>query len=706
MVAPLLALFLLQAPSTQLTAAADSLHAGSVDAAIDLAQHYTWNHPKDPEGFLLLGDAWAAKKPMGGLQALQNYRLARDLEPKDPDPPYRMAQLALRLGGADGERILQESLERVMAIDPLYKNAWQMWLLAYRNTDRREAMIKILWPFVSNPVVKGRLAQLKIENESYGTADSLLAGAIAADSTDPQWLALRAQSSLERGDTILGFGTYERALAHADRDTADVLWHQIVGIATPAEFVAWTKGVPPAEKGDWIESFWARRNPDLFAGVNDRVLEHFQRLRYARKHYPLLFPLTNAQRNAAERAARSELSPSERSEYAKCEATEGEVKGSVVDMRDEVLNILPAPGEEAPLAPESMKELASAFVNPAFAPLDIHWEGSDTVAARIGYNLSTGLSDRGVTYLRLGPPRRAISGNTNIGPRAGYCFHPEIERWWYDGIGDVRFAPMGPPGMDNPIGETTFRPMNDVQSEAMKHVLTHDAPSKPAPLQFGVWFAQFRDSLNPHLTDFVVITTRGEVAATLVGTVGGDRGIRESDAGYVTIHDRPGTYAVLADARVSDTLGRQTLNARLRSWDSLPALSDLLLDDIWTGGDVGRGPALDHVRRDLRFLAGNVVRSYAEIYGLPHPSGVFRYHASYQLLKTNGPQRDLARPDWTRATTFDFDRQIVSYGRDLVSETLDIDPQRLPAGRYLLRLIVSDPGGAPIGRSTVAFDVK
>lgn len=704
MVAPLLALLVFQAPSTQLTAAADSLHAGSVDAAIDLAQHYTWNHPKDPEGFLLLGDAWAAKKPMGGLQALQNYRLARDLEPKDPDPPYRMAQLALRLGGADGERILQESLERVMAVDPLYKNAWQMWLLAYRNTDRREAMIKILWPFVSNPVVKGRLAQLEIENESYGTADSLLAGAIAADSTDPQWLALRAQSSLERGDTILGFGTYERALAHADRDTADVLWHQIVGIATPAEFVAWTRGVPPAEKGDWIESFWARRNPDLFAGVNGRVLEHFQRLRYARRMYPLLFPFTNAQRNAAERAVRSESFPGERDEYRDCEQTEGMTAKSVMDMRN--TDLPKASGEEAPLAPESMKELANAFDNPAFAPLDIHFQGSDTVAARVGYNLATGLGDRGLTYLRFGPPRRLFVNNTNLGNSAHECFHPEIERWFYDALGEIRFAPMGPPGMPTAIGETSFRPMNDAQYEATKQVLTHDAPSEPAPLQFGVWFAQFRDSLNPRLTDFVVITTRGEVAATLVGTIGGDRGIRESDAGYVTIHDRPGTYAVLADARVADTLGRQTLNATLRSWDSLPALSDLLLDDVWTGGAVGRGSALDHVQRDLRFLAGNVVRSYAEIYGLPHPSGVFRYHASYQLLKTNGPQRDLARPDWTRATTFDFDRQVVAYGRDFVSETLDIDPQRLPAGRYLLRLIVSDPGGAPVGRSTVAFDVK
>ncbi|HYK11522.1 MAG TPA: hypothetical protein VEV39_12035, partial [Gemmatimonadales bacterium] len=276
----------------------------------------------------------------------------------------------------------------------------------------------------------------------------------------------------------------------------------------------------------------------------------------------------------------------------------------------------------------------------------------------------------------------------------------------YDGIGEVRFGPVTPDAFGDMGGEIAYRPMNDVQNEAMKQALTRDASSEPAPLQFGVWFAQFRDSLNPHLTDLVVITTKGEVAATLVGTIGGDRGVRQSDAGYVTIHDRPGPYTVLADARVADTLGRQTLGSRLRSWDSLPAVSDLLTDDVWTGGDMGRGAALDHVRRDLTFLSGNVVRSYAEIYGLPHPSGIARYHASYQLLKTSDPQRDIALPDWPRATKFEFERQVPSYGRDFVVENLDIDPQRLPTGRYLLRLFVSDENGAPIGRSTVAFEVK
>src|SRR6185437_5082307 len=75
---------------------------------------------------------------------------------------------------------------------------------------------------------------------------------------------------------------------------------------------------------------------DLFAGVNTRVLEHFQRLRYARRHYPLLHPFTNAQRNAAERATNAEIRPGERQEYLDCEATEAVTTGSVMDMRDTV----------------------------------------------------------------------------------------------------------------------------------------------------------------------------------------------------------------------------------------------------------------------------------------------------------------------------------------------------------------------------------
>lgn len=705
---PLVALFLLvqaQAPA-QLSAVADSVHAGRVDAAIDLAQHYVWSHPKDPAGFLALGDAWASKTPMGGLQALQNYRLARALEPKDPDPPYRMAQLALRLGGADGERILRESLERVLSLDPLYGNAWREWLLTYRNAGGRGDMIKRLRPFAANPAVQARLAQLEIENESYAEADSLLNAAIAADSGNPDWLALRAQSALEHGDTAVGFATYERALAHADRDTSDALWRQIVGIATPAEYVAWKAGIAPGQKGAWIESFWARRNPDLFAGVNLRIAEHFTRLRYARKHYPLLYPLARFERSAAERGSYEQPTDSERAVHLQCEVYQGVTKGSKMDLTPWWLTdrFTKAGGvrgimEDAPIAAGSVKDLASAFDNDVFAPLNLDLRSVDTVAARVGYNLETGLDDRGVMYVRFGPPGRILIGGDNSSDRD--CFKTDLERWRYAGLGEVRFDR---PGIGIP--EEVFRPMNPDQYAMMVTGLTKDASAVPGPLQFGVWFAQFRDSLNLRLTDFVVVTTRGELAATLVGTEGGDRGLRTSTSGYVTIHDRPGPYALLTDARLADTLGRQSFGATLRAWESLPALSDLLLGEAWTGEERGRNAALAHLRRDLTFPVGAVVRTYAEVYGLAASAGVIRYHASYQLLKTGNVERDLARAEWPDAVSFEFDRQVPGANAPFVPEALDIDPQRLPAGRYLLRLVVRDGTGSAVGRATIAFEVR
>ena len=163
---------------------------------------------------------------------------------------------------------------------------------------------------------------------------------------------------------------------------------------------------------------------------------------------------------------------------------------------------------------------------------------------------------------------------------------------------------------------------------------------------------------------------------------------------------------MLTDARLADTLGRQSFGATLRAWESLPALSDLLLGEAWTGEERGRNAALAHLRRDLTFPVGAVVRTYAEVYGLAASAGVIRYHASYQLLKTGNVERDLARAEWPDAVSFEFDRQVPGANAPFVPEALDIDPQRLPAGRYLLRLVVRDGTGSAVGRATIAFEVR
>ena len=62
-----------------------------------------------------------------------------------------------------------------------------------------------------------------IEEAVYGEADRLLDAVLATDPANVAWLALRAQSALEAGDTVTGLVYYRRALAAASNDSTDAI---------------------------------------------------------------------------------------------------------------------------------------------------------------------------------------------------------------------------------------------------------------------------------------------------------------------------------------------------------------------------------------------------------------------------------------------------------------------------------------------------
>ncbi len=721
-----------------LEAAIAALATDSIEQAIRLAEHCTQQAPRDPRGFLVLGDAYSRRMPTGRFRALEAYRSAQRLAPASPDPPYRMAQMGLWLGGADGERIAREELERVLALDPLYRDAWDLWLTLYRNGGSRRKMVERLDARRQQPVVRGRIAQLLVEDEAYTVANSLLDSALANDPTHPGWLALRAQSALEAGETVSGLAYYRRALAHAERDSARVLWSQVIGIATPAELRAWG-GVPAERRAAWLESFWARRNPNLFTGANGRIVEHFARLRYARKHFPLLHPLVTYHRSAVARALNLEPSEGERVFHLRCEVYQDlfpssgfHVQLPGVSNRREAAHM--SMGALAHLTPEERENVraatelairtrtpipaviqkaireeggvALAFAPPTFAALGFDVRNVDSTAGRVGYNLATGLDDRGLMYLRFGPPDKLVLGGDNaVDPQ---CATIELERWRYAEWGEVRFS--RPSAFSHGLRTTpemVFRPMNAQQFEGMKLGLTRDAPSDPAPLEFGVWTAHFRNAADPQLADLVVVTTRGEVAATLVPDTGGAQSARQASAGYVTLPAPPGRYALLVHARDADTLGRQSLALWVRGFGYAPGLSDLLVASPWSATDVDRQGMLQHVRRNLMFRPGESVRVFAELYGLSQAAGRITYRATYRLLKTENPTRDILLADWPMATTFEFDRARPAPPGPVEVELLDVDPRYLSPGTYLLRLEVWDNTAAlAIGRSTIALIVR
>lgn len=92
--------------------------ASKTEDAVHLAEQYTSAHPRDPRGFLGLGDAYFQRMPAGRFLAVRSYREAERLAPRDPEAPYKVAQAGLWLGGDDGEAMAQQGLERVSSWTP------------------------------------------------------------------------------------------------------------------------------------------------------------------------------------------------------------------------------------------------------------------------------------------------------------------------------------------------------------------------------------------------------------------------------------------------------------------------------------------------------------------------------------------------------------------------------------------------------------
>jgi tetratricopeptide (TPR) repeat protein len=734
----------LQGPTAESAAlllrARDTLALGDLGAAIRLGERYTRRYPEDPAGPLLLGDAYMRRMPAGRFRAMEYYRAAQRLAPESPVPPYRLAVAAFYIGGADGERIAREGLERILALDPAYPGAWEKWRLLYRSPSDRRKVIGLLRTHAASAKVAERLSVLYIEDEQYPTADSVLDGLLVGDETNASWLALRAQSAFEAGDTATGVAFYQRAIADADRDSVGVLWQQVVGIASPSEFLAWEGGIPPKERGAWLTAFWARRNPDLFAGANGRIVEHFARLRYARTRYPLLHPMVSYQRDAVTRAMNLEPSRGERQFHLRCEvyqslppssgghialpgvssararaATDLGILSHLTDEeKQSALATVRAAAARGRLSQlpnilqEALREAGDlAFAPTQFAPLGFDLRDVDSVAARIGYSLATGLDDRGLMYLRFGKPEQEVLGGDNsLDPQ---CNTSEVERWRYPGIGEVRFAkPNAFSRGLRVVPEMVFRPMNPDQLEVTRAGLTRDASSEPAPLEFGVWTAQFRNRDDPAVTDVLVVSTVGRLAAALVPPQGLSRAQRESATGRVTLIEGRGTFVLLAHARRGDELGRQSLRLAVRDFRGR-AMSDLLVAPAWDApvDSVARSDMIDRAPRDLTFAAGAPVRAYLELYGLAGPAGRRAFRARFLVLRTGNAARDIARERWEGATTFEFDRVLPQPGEAPVSLALDIQPGYLPRGTYLLRAEVVDlPSGNELGRATIAFMVR
>ena len=604
---------------------------------------------------ILLGRIHLAWPVIGRWKADTFLTRAGKLDPNNPEPFYWLGQVGFALRGDDGEEISRRGLVRALAIEPRYRDAWELWTKLYRGPSERRAALAALAQHAGEPMPDLWRSQLLLESEAYRDAEPLLAALVARAPHDPAPRALLAQLLYETGRDAEAAPVYAAALALAPADTALALWRQVRSIASPAERRAWEQAAPD-DRTAFFRRFWACREPNLGTPLNERVGEHFRRVRQARRLFALLHPNSLYHHSRLWRVLSGGLGPP------------------------------PGPGVAeiaSRVRAESPPSILDTLV--AMGVGGVADEGDETP------NLEDGLDDRGRVFVRYGPPDERSVWNL------------DGETWRYHlpaGVLQVTFARRT--GGWGTTGDVVVTPFVSGERESARFLLTSDRPSLPATLRFAFWLASFRGA-SPAQTELLVFADSVAATAVLLDDGGREVSRDSATAGPLRLRASPGRYVVAIDAARDGRLGRYRATTPLPPYtgESL-TVSSLLVTGETTPA---RRPDMERAApAQLRLPADRPLRFYAEVYGLAARDGVSRYDAAYVFERLGG-RGVLGLRGVPHPTSFAFQRE--QPVRRVTVESLVIDPGRLPPGRYRLHLEVRDAvADARAVSATLEFELR
>lgn len=661
-----------------------ALDEGELGRARDLAGQALTRVPEDPRALIAQGRVYLAWPRIGRFEALRLFRQAARQAPDDPEAYYWIGRVGVALLGDDGEAIARRGLKRALALDPLYRDAWELWRRLYRSPEDRAGMVAILRPHAGEIRVRARIAELWVENGACQLADTALAG-LERELIDPRWPAWRAECAFIEGREEEGWAHYERAIALADQDTTGALWSQIASIARPEERAAYA-ALPAAARAEFYRAFWAPRDPNVRTDGNERVGEHFRRRAEARDRFRLLHPLSMYHYHAEYRDWISRTSSSERQRYVAAQVERGTQIAEALRSSPGLTageRLLAAVHREDP-GPELQRllDLDAGFKKP-----DLTGISPDILP--LGRNLPEMIDDRGLVFIRHGPPER-IEFRTL-----------DVEEWAYDSGARLRLRfdrgwyPPNPP-----LPDMIHRPMTASQARSVGIAMTSDRSSLPAPLEFGFWFARFRASEEPHRTELLIFPD-ATVAATAVLWDGAGRELGR-DSGQlgdpIRLTSQPGRLLLAVDAERSDSLGRYRGVIELGDFggDTL-TLSDLLV----AGAIEARGPTREEAAAaalpSLSVPFTEDILLYLEVYGLAAEQGVHRFEVTYEFEQARGWLARLL--GGKKRVALRFERLVPAGGDGVTVEAVRVGAGEVAPGRYTLKVRVRDLVTGGEGRS-------
>ena len=282
------------------TAPSDSLHAlgedqlrkGMLDGAIETFALLVEAYPKNAVFRSRLGSAHLARGDFDTAQTA--FEHARQLNPQLPDPYVGLGEVyvkrpAMGIKAFFNFRKAVGEARRATKIDSTYAPAYRLLGDLYERfrADHEKAIgyyMKYLELEPDSPDELYYFGLACVQAGQYDPLNTHLAPALERQPNQIRLLPLVAQGYSYREQ-------YEMALSHFERYLQSLserehgYYTDISLIASHREMQAYQSLAEETERLTYLKQFWLRRDPDVLTPINERIIEHYRRVWYARTFF-------------------------------------------------------------------------------------------------------------------------------------------------------------------------------------------------------------------------------------------------------------------------------------------------------------------------------------------------------------------------------------------------------------------------------------
>jgi GWxTD domain-containing protein len=251
------------------------LELGKPDSALTWLQLSKKLNENDPETYYLMGRAYHQKGKFGIIpiekllallkqdfqsKAIRNFEKAISLKPDYWEAYYYKGKAHLKKGGEVHFQAAVEAYRTILAADSSFWDAEFQLGVAYHQLKSYELALKTLEHYFNRHPEDGRplieMSRIYLETNKPREATHYF---------------------------------MEGVVRLRDPETLRDLFLEIQDIATPQEKKEY-ESLPLEKKGLFFKKFWKSRDPTPLTEVNERYIEHFRRVQFARSMFPSVLP--------------------------------------------------------------------------------------------------------------------------------------------------------------------------------------------------------------------------------------------------------------------------------------------------------------------------------------------------------------------------------------------------------------------------------